>query len=138
MLRNRHLQSFKNSEKSRAPAFFRAVGALYRAIQFGESPLSRLEREAIAVVVSAANQCQESGGASLTGAARGRARAPLGRALARPPALHTRRGARLALLTLGLRHNPEIGLGRLPTLRVGLLGFVIRDRAGNDHVVALL
>jgi alkylhydroperoxidase family enzyme len=31
--------------------------ALYRAIQFGESPLSRLEREAIAVVVSAANDC---------------------------------------------------------------------------------
>jgi alkylhydroperoxidase family enzyme len=31
--------------------------SLYRAIMFGESPLSRAEREAIAVVVSAANDC---------------------------------------------------------------------------------
>lgn len=31
--------------------------ALYRAVMFGESPLSRAEREAIAVVVSAANDC---------------------------------------------------------------------------------
>jgi alkylhydroperoxidase family enzyme len=30
---------------------------LYRAVMFGESPLSRAEREAIAVVVSAANDC---------------------------------------------------------------------------------
>ncbi|MCA1704814.1 MAG: carboxymuconolactone decarboxylase family protein [Actinobacteria bacterium] len=31
--------------------------ALYRAVMFGESPLSRAQREAIAVVVSAANDC---------------------------------------------------------------------------------
>lgn len=31
--------------------------ALYRAVMFGESPLSRVEREAIAVAVSAANDC---------------------------------------------------------------------------------
>lgn len=30
---------------------------LYRAIMFGESPLSRVEREALAVAVSAANDC---------------------------------------------------------------------------------
>lgn len=31
--------------------------AHYRAIMFGQSPLSRAEREALAVVVSAANEC---------------------------------------------------------------------------------
>lgn len=31
--------------------------ALYRAIMFGPSPLTRAEREGIAVVVSAANDC---------------------------------------------------------------------------------
>ncbi len=31
--------------------------AYYRAIMFGKSPLSRAERESIAVVVSAANDC---------------------------------------------------------------------------------
>lgn len=31
--------------------------ALYRTSMFGSSPLSRVEREAIAVVVSAANDC---------------------------------------------------------------------------------
>lgn len=31
--------------------------ALYRTIMFGESPLTRSEREAIAVAVSAANDC---------------------------------------------------------------------------------
>jgi alkylhydroperoxidase family enzyme len=30
---------------------------LYRTIMFGDSPLSRAEREAIAVAVSAANDC---------------------------------------------------------------------------------
>lgn len=30
---------------------------LYRTIMFGESPLTRVEREAIAVAVSAANDC---------------------------------------------------------------------------------
>lgn len=37
-----------------------ALGAhlgLYRTIMFGESPLTRAEREAIAVLVSAANDC---------------------------------------------------------------------------------
>lgn len=31
--------------------------ALYRAVMFGASPLSRTEREAVAVAVSAANNC---------------------------------------------------------------------------------
>jgi alkylhydroperoxidase family enzyme len=31
--------------------------ALYRTIMFGDSPLTRAEREAIAVAVSAANNC---------------------------------------------------------------------------------
>lgn len=31
--------------------------AYYKTIMFGSSPLSRVEREAIAVVVSAANDC---------------------------------------------------------------------------------
>ena len=39
------------------PTVQRAHIALYRAIMFGESPLSRLEREAVAVCVSAANNC---------------------------------------------------------------------------------
>ncbi len=30
---------------------------LYRTVMFGESPLSRAEREAVAVAVSAANDC---------------------------------------------------------------------------------
>lgn len=38
-------------------AVLRRHRALYRAIMFGESPLSRAEREAIAVAVSAANDC---------------------------------------------------------------------------------
>src|SRR5260221_3359087 len=37
-----------------------------------------------------------------------------------------------------LRHNPDIGLGRLPSLGIGLLGVVVRDRARDDHVLALL
>ena len=35
----------------------RAHIGLYRTVMFGESGLSRLEREAIAVAVSAANEC---------------------------------------------------------------------------------
>jgi len=31
--------------------------ALYRAVMFGDSPLTRAEREAMAVAVSAANDC---------------------------------------------------------------------------------
>lgn len=38
-------------------AAMRAHVGLYRTIMFGESPLSRSERETIAVVVSAANDC---------------------------------------------------------------------------------
>ena len=34
-----------------------AHARLYQTIMFGESPLSRAEREAIAVAVSAANDC---------------------------------------------------------------------------------
>ena len=39
------------------PAVMKAHIALYRAIMFGDSPLSRVEREAVAVCVSAANNC---------------------------------------------------------------------------------
>lgn len=39
------------------PAALRAHLALYRTIMFGPSGLSRAEREAIAVCVSAANEC---------------------------------------------------------------------------------
>ena len=35
----------------------RAHIALYRAIMYGESPLTRAEREAVATAVSAANDC---------------------------------------------------------------------------------
>jgi alkylhydroperoxidase family enzyme len=39
------------------PEARRAHVALYRTVMFGGSPLSRAEREAIAVAVSAANDC---------------------------------------------------------------------------------
>jgi alkylhydroperoxidase family enzyme len=39
------------------PEALRAHVALYRTVMFGDSPLSRAEREAIAVAVSAANDC---------------------------------------------------------------------------------
>jgi len=39
------------------PAVLRAHIALYRAIMFGDSPLSRVEREAVPACVSAANDC---------------------------------------------------------------------------------
>lgn len=39
------------------PPVLRAHVTLYRTIMFGESPLSRAEREAVAVVVSATNGC---------------------------------------------------------------------------------
>ena len=39
------------------PDALRAHVGLYRTIRFGPSPLTRPEREAIAVVVSAANNC---------------------------------------------------------------------------------
>jgi alkylhydroperoxidase family enzyme len=39
------------------PEALRAHLALYRTVMFGDSPLGRAEREAIAVAVSAANDC---------------------------------------------------------------------------------
>lgn len=39
------------------PKALEAHVSLYQTIMFGESPLSRPEREAIAVAVSAANDC---------------------------------------------------------------------------------
>lgn len=39
------------------PAAMEAHLRLYRTLMFGSSPLSRREREAVAVVVSAANDC---------------------------------------------------------------------------------
>jgi hypothetical protein len=39
------------------PAAQRAHIGLYRTIMFGDSPLSRGEREALAVCVSSANNC---------------------------------------------------------------------------------
>lgn len=43
--------------QSANPATLAASLGLYQAIMFGESPLSRVEREAIAVTVSRANDC---------------------------------------------------------------------------------
>src|SRR5262245_27430727 len=37
-----------------------------------------------------------------------------------------------------LRYDADIGLGRLPALRVLLLGVVVRHRAGDDYVLAVL
>ncbi len=45
------------SSHSLNPPAMRAHVALYRTIMFGGSPLSRAEREAMAVAVSAANDC---------------------------------------------------------------------------------
>ena len=39
------------------PAVLEAHLGLYRQIMYGQSPLTRVQREMIAVVVSAANQC---------------------------------------------------------------------------------
>src|ERR1700730_7337496 len=39
---------------------------------------------------------------------------------------------------LGLRHYAQIRFRRLPTLRVLLLGVVVRHRAGDDDVLAIL
>ena len=39
------------------PVAMRAHAGLYRAVMFGESPLTRAEREAMAVAVSAVNDC---------------------------------------------------------------------------------
>src|ERR1700757_4509983 len=38
---------------------------------------------------------------------------------------------------LGCRDNTDIGFRRLPALRIGLLGFFVRHRSGNDHVFTL-
>src|SRR5262245_41248287 len=37
-----------------------------------------------------------------------------------------------------LRHDADVGLGRLPALRILLLGVLVRHRAGDDHVLAVL
>src|SRR6516162_6364400 len=37
-----------------------------------------------------------------------------------------------------LGHDADIGLGRLPALRILLLGLVVADRTGDDHVLAVL
>src|SRR6476646_3823432 len=39
---------------------------------------------------------------------------------------------------LRLRHDPDVGLGRLPALWILLLGIIVADRAGDDHVLAAL
>lgn len=54
-----HTRGLDNVLASHAlnPAALRAHVALYRTVMFGDSPLSRAEREAIAVAVSAANDC---------------------------------------------------------------------------------
>lgn len=39
------------------PAVLRASMAMYRAVMFGSSPLSRAQREMLAVVVSCENHC---------------------------------------------------------------------------------
>jgi uncharacterized peroxidase-related enzyme len=42
---------------SLAPRQLRASMAIYREVMFGESPLTRAQREMLAVVVSRANDC---------------------------------------------------------------------------------
>ncbi|MBI2391220.1 MAG: carboxymuconolactone decarboxylase family protein [Deltaproteobacteria bacterium] len=44
--------------QSLSPAAMTTHLAMYRAIMFGPSPLSRAEREAVAVAVSVANGCE--------------------------------------------------------------------------------
>src|SRR4051794_31038769 len=56
------------------------------------------------------------------------------RAAADDAAAH--RGAGASALR-GLRHDPDVGLRRLP-LAEDLLGLVVGDRARDDHVLALL
>src|SRR5262249_53366540 len=40
--------------------------------------------------------------------------------------------------SLRLRHDADIGLGRLPALRILLLGVLVGDRSGDDDVLAVL
>src|SRR5262245_34612496 len=47
-------------------------------------------------------------------------------------------GAAMPDSTARLRHDADIGLGRLPTLRVLLLGILVRHRAGDDHVLPVV
>src|SRR5262249_42880250 len=47
-------------------------------------------------------------------------------------------GEGTSLLHPRLRHDADVGPRRLPALRILLLGVVVGDRAGNDHVFALL
>ena len=58
---------------------------------------------------------------------------------ARPPGSCSERASLPAFLLdlFRRRHDPDVGLGRLP-LAEQLLGLVVGDRAGDDHVVALL
>src|SRR3954447_12188869 len=73
----------------------------------------------------------------------------VGSAGAKPPrGRRGRRRARLAprpqakascrMSALRLRHDPDVGLGRLPALGILLLGIIVADRAGDDHVLAAL
>src|SRR3984893_8798507 len=39
---------------------------------------------------------------------------------------------------LRLRHNPQIRLRRFPAARILLLGFFLRHRGQDDHVLAIL
>src|ERR1019366_476997 len=49
-----------------------------------------------------------------------------------------RPGKRTSLLCLRLRHDSDVGLRRLPALRILLLGVLVGHRAGDDHVLAML
>ena len=49
-----------------------------------------------------------------------------------------RPGRGVALLRLRLWHDSDVGLRRLPALRILLLGVLIGHRAGDDHVLAML
>lgn len=46
------------SIQSQNPAVLKSVLALYSTLMFGRSPLSRAEREMVAVVTSATNRCE--------------------------------------------------------------------------------
>src|SRR5260370_42476156 len=45
-------------------------------------------------------------------------------------------GFKRALLH-GLRHDADVGLGRLPTLRILLFRFIVGDGPGDDYIFAI-
>src|SRR5262245_3871519 len=55
-----------------------------------------------------------------------------------PKAAYAIRATMTATPSLWMRHDADVGLRRLPALRIDRLRLVIADRARDDHVLALL